>query len=93
MAIDSGPAHLAATTTTPTLCLWKTTNPMQAFEPAANVTHAMPVGIENQLPALWREQAMGYFNEHYRVTRYAGTLDNWIKENGEQMLNTLLIQQ
>lgn len=62
--IDSGAEHLAATTKTPTIVIWKADgfHPINYFEPAGNVVHYIKAkGHQDISP-----DALSYFNAHYQ---------------------------
>ena len=64
-AIDSGPAHIAATTTTPTHIVWKGTNPSYCFDPAPNVIHYVPANFETLYHPRWKREAIEFFKANY----------------------------
>lgn len=72
VGIDSGPAHVAAATDTPSLVCWIGHHPMQFFDPAPNCLHLVPAA-HRQMPPLCNEPRMvPVFEKLYRFTTYEG---------------------
>ena len=69
VGVDSGPLHVAAATTTPSLAVWLRHHPLHFFHPADNVTHLVP---EDHLAHLRGDRAAGadFFTRHYRHQAY-----------------------
>ena len=69
--IDSGPAHLAATTEIPITLFWRRgTNPYYCFEPLGNVLHYVPDYWQTQFFEEGKEQAIQRFRELYQFHEY-----------------------
>jgi hypothetical protein len=62
VGIDSGPAHVAAATTTPSIVIWRGTCPWSCFDPSPNVRHWVPYELKREVPT--------YFHDHYDVRWY-----------------------
>jgi hypothetical protein len=62
--IDSGAEHLAATTKTPTLVIWKADgfHPINYFEPAGNVVHWVKSKGHQDISL----NALEYFHSYYQ---------------------------
>lgn len=72
VGIDSGPAHVAASTDTPSLAVWKGHHPAQFFDPAPNVTHLVPKD-HRRLPPVSDTPGMAvFFEKHYLWRPYEG---------------------
>jgi ADP-heptose:LPS heptosyltransferase len=79
-AIDSGPSHVAATTTTPTHVFWRGTNPSYCFDPCGNVTHYLPTDWEARYyHKEHKEQAIAFFKQNYRFETYGDDLLSFLK--------------
>lgn len=70
LAIDSGPGHVAAATSTPTLIVWSGHHPLQFFAPADNVRHAVPVDHAERLRG-GHSDCLEYFARRYDYRLYA----------------------
>jgi FkbM family methyltransferase len=69
VGVDSGPLHVAATTTTPAIGIWRGHHPLHYFGLSDNVTHLVP---ENHAGLLRGDRAAGeaFFRGHYRHQTY-----------------------
>lgn len=69
IGVDSGPLHVAAATTTPTLGVWTRHHPLHYFGHAPNLTHLVPI---NHADFIRGSRAIGedYFNRHYQYQTY-----------------------
>jgi len=67
VGIDSGPLHVAAATSTPTVAVWTRHHPLNYCDLAANVTHLVPHDHEQYLHAAG---CLDYFNANYRHHTY-----------------------
>jgi 2-polyprenyl-3-methyl-5-hydroxy-6-metoxy-1,4-benzoquinol methylase len=67
IGVDSGPLHVAGSTTTPTVAVWTQHHPAHFFDLADHVLHLVP---ENHARFLERPAAGEYFQEHYRHRVY-----------------------
>jgi ubiquinone/menaquinone biosynthesis C-methylase UbiE len=67
IGVDSGPLHVAAATTTPTLAVWTQHHPIHFFDLADNVTHLVP-GDHTRFAA--GAAALRYFHANYRHRTY-----------------------
>ncbi|MEZ6069363.1 MAG: glycosyltransferase family 9 protein [Pirellulales bacterium] len=65
IGIDSGPAHIAAATNTPTLVVWRRHHPVHYYCPSNNVTHVVRRD-HRQLVRGDADVGQAYFREHYR---------------------------
>ena len=74
VGIDSGPEHVAAATTTPTLIVWRRHHPYHYFGLAENVTHLIPPGADNLLRGDHQDAGKLYFERHYRFQHYERNL-------------------
>jgi ADP-heptose:LPS heptosyltransferase len=73
LCIDSGPAHIAATTDTETLVIWKGFHPIYNFDLADNVLHLVPFWspVHNDM----NDDSRAYFKRAYRSIGYAVEAD------------------
>jgi FkbM family methyltransferase len=69
VGVDSGPLHVAAATTTPTLGVWTRHHPLHYFGLADNVLHLVPEGHESMIRGN-REAGTSFFRSHYRHQPY-----------------------
>ncbi len=69
VGVNSGPLHVAATTSTPTIAVWLRHHPVHYFHLADNVTHLVP---EDHPACLGGDRAAGadFFRQHYRHHLY-----------------------
>ena len=69
VAIDSGPLHVAAATSTPTIAVWTRHHPLHYVSHAENVTHLIP---KHHVELLRGDTEAGsrYFDAHYRYRTY-----------------------
>ncbi len=69
IGVDSGPLHVAAATSTPTIGVWTGHHPLHYFGHADNVTHLVP---EDHVRLLRGDRNAGakYFRERYRFQTY-----------------------
>ncbi len=69
VGVDSGPLHVAGTTTTPAIGVWRGHHPLHFFALADQVTHLVPEGHAGLLRG---DQAAGvaFFRQHYRYQEY-----------------------
>lgn len=69
IGIDSGPLHVAAATSTPTIGVWTKHHPLHYLCDADNVMHLVP---SDHRPLLRGDADVGdrYFREHYRYRLY-----------------------
>ncbi|MBS0261819.1 MAG: FkbM family methyltransferase [Planctomycetes bacterium] len=69
VGIDSGPLHVAAATSTPTLGIWTRHHPLHYCSLSANVTHVVP---RNHAELLRGDRKTGtaYFSDHYQFQLY-----------------------
>src|SRR5207237_2171212 len=69
IGVDSGPVHVAAATSTPTIAVWTYHHPYHYFGLAENVTHLVPA---NHAEFLGGDRQTGeiYFKNHYRFQIY-----------------------
>lgn len=90
VGIDSGPSHVAAATETPTVVIWRQTVVPYCFDPAPNVLHLVP----DEMPALMfaerRDEALAYFNEHYRSRSYGDNLAKFLQSGGLNRMTPIL---
>lgn len=70
VGIDSGPLHVAAATTTPTLGIWTGHHPLQYFDLADNVTHLVPENWQSKPPGS-HPPAAETFTRFYEFETYA----------------------
>lgn len=65
IGVDSGPLHIAAATSTPTVAIWTRHHPIHYLCPAENVTNLVPPDHQRYIRG---DQAAGlaYFTEHYQ---------------------------
>jgi FkbM family methyltransferase len=73
VAIDSGPLHVAAATTTPTLACWVRHHPLHYVPPTETVRNFVPADHERYIRPN-RALGLSYFAEHYRYERYTHLL-------------------
>ena len=69
VGIDSGPAHVAQLTDTPTVMVWTGHHPVQFADPIGTVVHAVPDGHWGLIRGE-KEIGRSYFREHYRFDAY-----------------------
>ncbi|NOX54885.1 MAG: methyltransferase domain-containing protein, partial [Planctomycetes bacterium] len=67
VGIDSGPLHVAAATTTPTIGVWRDLHPIRFIDPAPNVLHLVRRGHPSRTQGL---PATQYFLESYLHREY-----------------------
>lgn len=65
VGIDSGPLHVAAATTTPTIGLWKAHHPVNFLCPSSNVVNMLAPDHAKYIRGN-KEQALKFFNQHYQ---------------------------
>lgn len=65
IGVDSGPMHVAAATTTPTIAVWKGHHPVHYVCPAPNVVN-MIAGDHAQYIRGRREDGLAFFVSHYQ---------------------------
>jgi len=73
IGIDSGPEHVAAATTTPTIVVWRRLHPYHYFGLAKNVLHLVPRQHVTFLRGQ-RDKGLAYFENNYRYAVYAKNL-------------------
>lgn len=75
VGIDSGPLHVAAATTTPTIAVWTGHHPLHYLCPADHVVHLVPKDHERLLRG---DRAVGrtFFERHYRFEEYDDLLSH-----------------
>jgi FkbM family methyltransferase len=69
IGVDSGPLHVAATTTTPTVGVWTGHHPLHYMSPTDNMTHLVPAGHEEMLRGD-PKKGLRFFESHYRYQVY-----------------------
>jgi FkbM family methyltransferase len=69
VGVDSGPLHVAAATTTPTLGVWLRHHPLHYLGLADNVLHLVPERHEGMIRGN-REAGAAFFRAHYRHRTY-----------------------
>ena len=74
--VDSGPAHIAGATNTPSYVIWWHTPPMHCYDPADNVTHIVP--------DWWRDlalhnNAVDVFTTYYHYKEYGENLEAYLE--------------
>ena len=72
IGIDSGPLHVAASTETPTLGVWRGHHPIQFFDPAENTTHLIPASHRSLPPCCDHPKQADFFTKHYLWRTYEG---------------------
>jgi hypothetical protein len=82
-AIDSGPAHVAATTETPTTVYWKGTVAPYCFDPCGNVTHVVPEDFPARMFDFDRAEVVSNFHRDYRSETYSGSLLSVLQANSK----------
>ena len=73
---DSGPAHIAAATDTPSYIIWIDSDPLQVIDPAPNLTHWI-----RSLRYCETEQDYAdrdYFEKYYPNECYGDSLESWL---------------
>jgi len=70
IGIDSGPAHLAAATETPSIVIWRGTVAPYCFDPAPNCFHLVPDDMPRTMHGEDREEALAFFKDNYRSETY-----------------------
>jgi len=77
VGVDSGPLHVAAATTTPTIAVWTGHHPLHYMALADNMIHLVP---ENHRELLRGNQNVGeiYFRDHYRYQTYSDLEDTLV---------------
>jgi ADP-heptose:LPS heptosyltransferase len=68
VGIDSGPLHVAGTTTTPSIGVWHKHHPINFFDICDNVMHLVP--LKNKIKGFKPERATNYFEKKYRHIYY-----------------------
>ena len=84
IGIDSGVEHLAGTTTTPTIVVWRDPqvfHPVHFFDLSPNVLHL----IQYSVAPLMRTETEQYFQAHYRHEMICG-VTGWIRERLAEVL-------
>jgi hypothetical protein len=76
--IDSGPAHIAAATATPTQVIWRGTSPCYCFDPHPNCVHIVPVNWRERLHPMWRDGTAATWLQHNESVEY-DDLREWIE--------------
>lgn len=71
IAIDSGPLHCAAATSTPTIAVWREHHPIQFICPAKNILNLVPENI-GSIGLGDRQCVRDYFASKYRTQVYRG---------------------
>lgn len=69
VGIDSGPAHLAGATDTPSVVVWTRHHPVHYFGLADHVLHLVPADHEQRLYA-YADRGRDFFARHYRHRVY-----------------------
>ena len=69
IGVDSGPLHVAAATSTPTIGVWTRHHPLHYIGLADHVTHLVPRDHQRLLRAN-RRAGEAYFHEHYAYQTY-----------------------
>jgi FkbM family methyltransferase len=69
VGVDSGPLHVAAATTTPTIGVWLRHHPLHYLGLADNVLHLVPERHEGMIRGN-REAGAAFFRAHYRHRTY-----------------------
>ena len=69
IGVDSGPLHVAGSTETPTLGVWKGHSPLQFYDLCPNVTHLVPEQWRS-IPPCQHDHAAQFFSEHYAYRTY-----------------------
>jgi ADP-heptose:LPS heptosyltransferase len=87
IGVDSGPAHVASATDTPTLVCWTLHHPIQFHDPAPNTTHLVPESHRTLAPA-HIDGVFAYFDKHYLYRTYHG-MNGLISSAGSWLAETL----
>lgn len=77
IGIDSGPLHVAAATSTPTIGVWTGHHPLHYIGHADNVTHLVPKSVDRLLRGS-RAAGSSYFKKHYRYEIYENLEDTLV---------------
>jgi hypothetical protein len=85
IGIDSGPAHLAGATTTPSYVFWWGHHPCHCFDPCDNVTHLVPDWLEEEQLAV-SPVAHEYFLKHYRHEKYGENLTDFVERFAAELI-------
>lgn len=84
VGVDSGPAHCAGATSTPSLVVWTGHHPAPFYDPAPNVTHMVPQGFHDMVPVCGDPDVVKWFDAHYRVRTYlrdlVSEISGWLEE-------------
>jgi len=85
IGIDSGPLHIAATTSTPSLGVWTHHHPMRFFDFSSNVLHLVPVGHKRLAPG---PRSLETFEARYRHHVYGCVTGAVLEELNKQLEGT-----
>lgn len=79
VGIDSGPGHVAATTNTPSILIWRKLHPIHYFCPTDNIIHLVP---ENQVDFISDNGIRGlrFFKQNYKYIVYKEFHKDILKE-------------
>lgn len=91
LGIDSGPAHVAGSTDTPTLVVWRQHHPLHYYALSETVTHLLPAAHPRLLRGSDEERASGleYFQRSYQHVERTGPLRRVLPEVIDSWLPTL----
>jgi hypothetical protein len=88
VGIDSGPAHVAAATNTPTLVVWRRHHPVNYFCPADNVTHVICARQHKYIRGN-ADVGQAYFDVNYRYVTADAHYRRQLPELMRQRLDSL----
>ena len=82
VAVDSGPGHVAAATTTSTLLVWKGHHPLHFCAPSENVIHLIPQNHGGLLKPGARPEGLHLFEKAYKSRIYENLGATLLEEVG-----------
>jgi FkbM family methyltransferase len=86
IGIDSGPLHVAAATSTPTIAVWTGHHPIHYLSPADNVVNLVPHDHARLIRPPEADRALEYFSTHYRFRTYVDLEGNLLASLQQHLL-------